>query len=99
MAIATTKQFLHLAVSFENPSTGPSVKAVEEVLNQASDWIRYAPNCWLIYTTNKPSIWHDRLFALPGMKNQTYFICQVDVTARSGFLRKATWDWIQKDRS
>jgi hypothetical protein len=92
-------RFLHLGVYFEEPGA-PTVEAIQGVLNGATDWYRYSPNCWLIYTNNGPGIWNKRLKNLPGMtEHASYFICEVNLQNRSGWLRQSVWDWINKDRS
>jgi|GEM_PF-2495903 hypothetical protein len=92
-------KFLHLAVYFEDPGA-PTKEAIQTILDGAKDWIRYSPNCWLIYTSKSAQEWHDKLFSLPGMKNNTsYFICAIDQNDRSGWIRKSVWDWINKHQT
>jgi hypothetical protein len=94
--------FLHLGVHFED-NQAPDRKAIEEVLNKAKDWYRYAPNCWLIFTSLDADEWSRRLKKIPGMEDHTSFlVCEVLVgkqDKRAGWMRQTTWDWIKKDRS
>ena len=91
--------FLHLAIRFED-SQAPSRESIESVLNKAKDWYRYAPNCWIIYTSLTPDTWYKRLSEITGIKTHTsFFICELDIESRSGWLKRDFWDWLKKDRS
>lgn len=90
--------FLHLGVRSEN-SDAPDVKAIQKVLDRARSWIRYAPNCWLIYTGKDAKTWTDRLRQIPGMDESTSFlICEIslDDDKYSGWLTDSVWDWINR---
>jgi hypothetical protein len=91
--------FLHLAVHFEG-SQSPDRNAIELVLNRAKDWYRYTPNCWLILTSKDAETWYKRLNDdVPGMRNHTsFFICEVNIRNRAGWIRQEVWDWIAKSR-
>jgi hypothetical protein len=98
---ASIMPFLHLGVKFEDDEA-PKRKAIEEVLNRAKDWLRYAPDCWLIYTTRDAKTWSTRLREIPGMEGHTSFlICEVSLfdSKASGWLAKSAWEWINKSRS
>jgi hypothetical protein len=88
--------FLHLGVRSDD-SEAPDRKAIEEVLNKAKNWYRYAPNCWVIYTSKDASIWSERLRAIPGMEDHAaFFICEINNANRSGWLTANFWDWFKK---
>ena len=90
--------FLHLAVHFED-AQAPKSGAIETVLNRAKDWYRYAPNSWIIYTGKDPETWYQRLVEIPGMKTHTsFFICELKINARSGWLSRDFWKWVDKKR-
>ena len=41
---------------------GPvKMKELEPVFNKALDWMRYAPNCWILWTTTPAEDWVGRL--------------------------------------
>lgn len=84
--------FLHLAINFEDEATAPSRGAIQEALNKANDWFRSAPTCWLIYTSQRATLWYDKLLKIPGADDQSFFVCQLDITNRSGWMRKSVWD-------
>jgi hypothetical protein len=93
---------LHLGVNFRGSDT-PTKEDIESVLNKAKSWYRYAPNCWLIYTNLSAEKWGERLREeIPGMTDSTtFFICRVELSRdkRYGWLPKAAWEWIKRDRS
>lgn len=92
-------KFLHLAVNFKDKTpTSDVLGEIEEVLNKAEDWYRYAPNCWLIYTNQTPKTWHERLKSIPWLADQRYLILEVNLGERSGWLPKDTWNWLNKER-
>lgn len=89
------KTFLNLAV---NPVTPENRALIEKELNKAADWLRYVPNCWLIYTVQPAKVWYDRLSEIPGMKDGNLFICEVNLKNRAGWIKSSVWDRIRKGR-
>ncbi len=90
--------FLHLAIRFED-SEAPKRDRIEEVLNRAKDWYRYANNCWIIYTTRSADTWYKRISEIPGMKNHTsFFIAELNLGNRAGWLSSRVWKWLDKER-
>ncbi|HUA21735.1 MAG TPA: hypothetical protein VMB25_23480 [Bryobacteraceae bacterium] len=94
--------FLHVGVYFDDDPEAPKRTAIEEVLNKAKDWFRYAPNCWLVYTARDATWWSDKLRSIPGMEDHNAFlVCQIlldERDKRAGWLKQSAWDWINKDR-
>jgi hypothetical protein len=92
--------FLHLAVRFESGSRAPDREAIESVLDRAKDWYRYAPNCWVIYTSQDATTWTERLGkGISGMKTRTsFFICELNLEDRDGWVDKEFWNWLDKTR-
>jgi hypothetical protein len=95
------KQFLHLGINFKTAgSTSERLNEIEAVLNNATDWLRYTPDCWLLYTGRSPATWNKILRdEIPWITEQAYLICQVDTRQKAGWLQRSIWDWINKDRS
>jgi hypothetical protein len=87
-------QFLHIAFNW---SGEPKITELKPVFDQAIDWIRYAPNCWIVWTSNGPDKWYERLKPHLGTSDHM-FICSIDMNTRSGWLPKTTWEWITKTR-
>lgn len=67
---------------------------VEEKLNLAIDWFRYADYCYLVYTSKDISTWKARLkpFVEP---NGHLFIINVDPNEYNGWMPKNLWPWIE----
>ncbi len=88
------KQFLHVGFDWGN---APKLKQLEEIFNRASDWLRYAPNCWILWTGRSPNQWARRIRPLldPG---DHFFICKLDIDERQGWLPRWVWDWLRQDR-
>ena len=90
--------FLHLGVKFLGDG-GIEQALIEEKLNKAKDWLRYAPNCWLIYTAKNAAYWGNVLTSVDSLqKGTTFFICEVNLKDRSGWLHEGAWKWIDKMR-
>jgi hypothetical protein len=90
-------RFLHIGFAYSSPVL-PST--LEPVFGQAIDWMRYAVNCWIVYTTSDPEIWYKRLLmVLPEPKeNHSIFICEIDLKERSGQFPENLWKWLDKAR-
>lgn len=92
-------KFLHLGINFKTKTpTTETLSEIEAILNKAKDWYRYAPNCWLIYTSHDAKTWHQRLRNISWITDQSYLICSVDLENRSGWLPKNTWEWVNQAR-
>jgi hypothetical protein len=90
-----SKQFIHIGISFADLVGEP--EAFEKKLNSAPDWMRYAPNCWIVYTSRTPAQWYARL--KPLLKDGDHiFIVTIDLSERQGWLPSWCWDWIKKKR-
>jgi hypothetical protein len=88
------KQFLHIGFAFYGE---PKVKELETIFNLALDWLRYAPNCWIVYTSSDAQKWYSRVKPLLS-ENEFVFIVRIDLQERQGWLPKWAWDWIKKER-
>ena len=87
--------YLHVSFNFEGRP--PPTEKLNELFNTALDWISYAPNCWILWTTSTPEVWHSYLKKVvdPG---DSIFIVEIKVENRGGFLPSAIWQWLQKSR-
>lgn len=86
----TQKQFLHISFSWSGKTK------IDELLPKfdlALDWVRYAPNCWIVYTTSNADKWYGRLSAYLG-KGDHMLICRLDVSEKQGWLPSWIWDWL-----
>ncbi|WP_168075015.1 hypothetical protein [Caulobacter sp. SSI4214] len=66
--------------------------------DKALDWIKYAPNCWILYTTKDSKTWYERVRKVVGERAHI-FVVEVNLKHRAGWLPKSVWAWIAKDRS
>jgi hypothetical protein len=89
--IPLQKNFLHISINSENPFTFTRITAI---LNNASNWIRYMPNNFIIRTRHDPNYWYNKI--KPFLKENEYiFITKMDINERQGWLPKNVWDWIK----
>jgi hypothetical protein len=88
--------FLHVGFNFEERPE--KVKGLIPIFNEAIDWVRYAPNSWILWTDKTPLEWYNLL--KPHVhRDDSIFICVIDIKQRSGWLPKVIWDWINKPRN
>ena len=86
-------RLLHIAFTFQG---GERTKELEPVFGKSLDWIRYAPNCWIVRTRLSPKQWMGRL--KPYLSTGDWaLIVAVDVKQRAGWLPGWVWDWIKKN--
>ena len=93
---ATTHRFLHVAFNFR----GGIAKSDELIplVNSATDWYRYAPNCWLLWTNGTPEAWFNYL--KPQLHKDDYmFICELNKANVYGWLPQGGWDFLSKTRT
>jgi hypothetical protein len=96
-------RFLHIGFNFMERPITPAELA--PVFNKAIDWVRYAPNCWVVYTASEPVIWYQRLRPAVSDKD-TFFICEIvwhkdeiavpNGISCSGYLPAYVWEWISR---
>jgi hypothetical protein len=91
-----TKTFLHVAFNFRG-RVSPT-EQIEVVLEKALDWIRYTPTCYIVYTTRDAEHWYSRLREVIDEKDHI-FVVELNIENRQGWIPKAVWEWIRKDRT
>lgn len=82
-----------LLVTFTFRSGPPKIKELEPFFNQATEWYRYAPNCWLVWTTGTPHTWYPYLKAQIA-DNDYLLIVEVNGMYR-GWLPQGAVDWLK----
>jgi hypothetical protein len=83
--------------------TTPSLEAshyIQPVINRADDWLKYADNCWIVWSAKTPDQWYAELTQIEQVKAFSIFILYVDVSGsnRAGQLPPWAWEWIDKPR-
>jgi hypothetical protein len=86
------KKFLHIGFGFQAP---PRTDELEPIFDKALDWMRYAPNCWIVQTTSTPQQWLARLRPLLSPSDNV-FIVEINPANRSGWLPQSIWTWIKE---
>ena len=89
-------RFLHISFTFNEGL--PKVQELEPLFNTlAPDWVRYAFNCWIVWTPRPAT---DFLYALkPAIGNSdSILIVRLDLTDRSGWEPMWIWDWMDRKR-
>jgi len=92
----------YLQITFYFPRSVNELVAhnqVQQVVN-ASDWLRLANNCWIVWTNESPEQWYQKLAGLPLLKEASILILKVDVSRnnRAGQLPDWAWEWLDKAR-
>jgi hypothetical protein len=90
-----SRRFINVAFRFKDK---PDRAEIEATLDKALDWVRYAPNCWLVWTSSTPQRWYNRL--KPYLEEgDNLFICEVNIAIRSGWMPKSFWEFIRSHQS
>jgi hypothetical protein len=91
------RRFLHIGIFYRDRPI--EFESLLPEFNKAIDWIRYAPNCWIVLTSSEPDVWFRRLKTVLH-DNDNFYICSLDVAngvpVGSGFLPESLWDWFRK---
>jgi hypothetical protein len=90
-------RFLHISFTFNEGI--PKVQELEPLFNAlAPDWIRYSPNCWIVWTARPAS---DFMYALKNMVGQSdsFLIVKLDMSERNGWQPQWIWEWVDKKRT
>jgi hypothetical protein len=88
-------KYLHVGFTFEGKPVEHSTLVPH--FNRASDWLRYAPNCWIIYTDEAPQTWRDRLNSAIGPKDFV-LVFELNWTNWSGYVTDFSKKWLEKRR-
>jgi|SRR5579859_1462559 len=95
MAIIREGRFIHIAFNW---SGAPKIKELEGPLfNQATDWMRYAPNCWVVWTYQDSNEWYRRVRPFITERDRV-FICEININDRQGWMDQWAWNWLNRPR-
>jgi hypothetical protein len=90
-----THRLLHVGFAFRSGPPKVKTKDLEPVFDKATDWYRYAPNCWLLWTTGTPDSWVKSLKQHIS-DNDYIFIVEVKATSYQGWLPEDGAVWLKK---
>lgn len=95
--IVSTFRYLHIGFCFRD---WIDLEAIDRVLTEsAADWLRYSPQCAIVWTDLSPSYWYDRLLSVPNMERNYFLVCPIDIHDRSGWLPDSVWNWLMRPRT
>jgi hypothetical protein len=90
--------FLHIGFVWTGP---PKTKEMEPLFSrEARDWVRYAGNCWIVWTDKDTNYWADKLRPQLGVNDQV-LVCPLPMNINNssqGWMSKFVWDWMHKPR-
>lgn len=88
------KKYLHVAFQYAEDRR---IQDWESVFDTADDWLRYAGNCWILYTSLSPEEWYNRI--KPHLKeSERFLICELVIGNRQGWMNQFAWEWLNKLR-
>jgi hypothetical protein len=92
-------KFFHIGINYGVRE--PNLAELAPVFNKALDWIRYASNCWVVYTSSELGVWYQRLKPVLH-DDDSLFICEIAMygdgnsMAITGYLPMFVWEWFRK---
>lgn len=87
-------KFYHIGVLFPfQPRSHLIDGALTAAARPDDDWVRYAPNCWIVWTERSAEQIYNSMSYLLNQTEQV-FIVEINLQNRHGMLLKAIWDWL-----
>ncbi len=84
-------------VTFNFGGDSNARERVKKTVEGAIDWYRYAPNAWILYSNRTPEQWYNLIQPKIG-PNATFFLCELNIENRQGWMKQDFWDWLDKER-
>jgi hypothetical protein len=88
-----SKRILH--VSFHPAAKPPGEDVLGKVVDRAPDWVEYAPNRWLLWTSVSTKTWYLRFRRAVG-NDDGLLIFSADFNEYEGYLPEPVWEWLRK---
>jgi hypothetical protein len=87
-------KFYHIYIT---PNVGASIESIKTQMDLSPDWFKYGRNNWIIYsgTSIKKLMLRFKPLVEP---NGQLFICELNISNRTGFMPKDFWEWVRKKR-
>lgn len=91
-------RFLHVTVKWGGT---PNTKEIQKVIDTSLDWAKYAPNCWVLWSTREVREWLG--YIKPHLSsNDSVFVFEINLSepgrTYAGLWDKWFWDWVQRKR-
>lgn len=87
--------FYHI---YLQPQEGITQSQINDQIDLAIDWYKYAPNCWVVKSTSEIERWQTRLKPLVE-PDGSLVVLKVDPWVRQGWIAKGFWEWLKKARA
>lgn len=84
-------RFLSVTFDFKH---APDEVELNAILDRAKDWVKFAPESWLLWTTSTPDRWNTRLKKV-ARTGDRFVIFEVDISQRSGVMPRSFWEFIR----
>ena len=94
-----SKRYIHISFHYPPPLTElEAAHRIQPIINTADDWLKYAGNCWIVWSALTPKQWYEKFAAVPELSKCSVLIVRLDLSPenRAGQLPQWVWDWIQK---
>lgn len=85
-------KFLHVTISGT-----PKTRELGAVFDAADDWLRYAPNCWIVRSDESVDDWLNRLKRATG-RSANIFITEFNPREAAGYLPETNWEWFARNK-
>jgi hypothetical protein len=82
-------KYLHIGFS---GGTQPTQDAMDSLLRQSSDWLRYSPSAWIVYTNQSQNWWTDQLRLIKA--ESKFLIFEISPATKWGWADKWIWEWL-----
>ena len=96
-SLIAMNKYLH--ITFNYVGHKGMMGKVQPIISQyAVDWLRYAPYCWIVYTSDSPYTWVERLRPLMGA-DENVLIFELNYSNYYGWTSDLVRKWLHTPRS
>jgi hypothetical protein len=94
-------RFVHVGITYHQlPNFSVEhIQLVDAAISsEAIDWVRYAWNCYILWTASDCETISRKIHRLPGLNEPGHFVCEFSPVGAFGSLPPWIWEWIGRDR-
>jgi hypothetical protein len=94
-------RFVHVGLSYHHLpelNMGQISLVDAAISSEAIDWVRYAWNCYILWTPSECEIISRKISRLPGLGEPGHLVCEFNVSGAFGSLPPWVWEWLGRDR-